>query len=371
MTNNDPIAWWYSLIDYERRVPQPDDLKLEQMRALLRLVGDPHRRLRIIHVAGSKGKGSTSAMLAHVLRTAGYRTGLFTSPHLVSVEERIQIDGEPIPSAELAALLIEIREALTPEVNPTFFEVCTAAGLLHFVRRRVELAVLEVGLGGRFDSTNVVSPILSVITSISYDHTKVLGDTLAQIAFEKAGIIKPGKPVVSGVLAAEAVPVISRIAAERRSPLLQLGRDFEFSYQSGTLNGISSRVNVRTNRRVWAEMELGLLGPHQAANAATVVTCVEELKCAGLHIRESDVREGLKSVCWPARVEVLSQHPKVILDCAHNGASIQGADRHAQRNFAWRSAIARIRGFIGQGCARHDAFTGARVRRDPADPLPP
>ncbi len=323
MTYDDAIAWWYRLIDYERRAPQPDDLKLEQMRALLGLLGDPHRRLRIIHVAGSKGKGSTSAMLAQVLRSAGYATGLFTSPHLSAVEERIQVNGEPISRAEITALLTEVRNALTPNITPTFFEVCTAIGFLHFVRRRVELGVIEVGLGGRFDSTNVVNPILAIITSISHDHTKILGDTLDKIAFEKAGILKPGKPAVSGVLAPEAKPVIQRIAREQRCPIVQLGTDFQVKYSRCQVLDGRSRVGVRTKSRRWPELELALLGAHQAANAALVVAAVEELRKLGLSVSDEDVGRGLSAVRWPARIEVLRRSPLVILDCAHNDASIQ------------------------------------------------
>src|SRR5436853_3775101 len=154
-TPDDLMAWWYGRVDFERRAPREGDLKLDPMRALLRVLGEPQRALRVVHVAGSKGKGSTAAMLAGVLRAAGYRTGLFTSPHLCRVEERFQVDGAPIVSAELLALLRDVRDSLTPAINPSFFEVATAAGWLHFLRRRCEVVVVEVGLGGRFDSTNV------------------------------------------------------------------------------------------------------------------------------------------------------------------------------------------------------------------------
>src|SRR6516162_7492823 len=190
-------AWWYGLINFEQRTPTADDLKLEHMRSLLSRLGNPHRRLRIVHVAGSKGKGSTSAMLAAALRQAGYRTGLFTSPHLCRVEERFQIDGHPIATEELGALLADVRAAVESRRStqtPTFFEVGTAVGLLHFVRRRVDVAVLEVGLGGRLDSTNVCRPLVALITSISFDHTRLLGDRLASIAREKAGIFKRDRP---------------------------------------------------------------------------------------------------------------------------------------------------------------------------------
>src|SRR6516162_8586182 len=194
-------AFWYGCINYEHRSANPDDLKLDRIRELLRALGDPQERFRIVHVAGSKGKGSTSAMLGSILQLAGYRTGLFTSPHLVAVEERIQVDRQPIAKDELAALLREIRDVTPPKFMQelTFFEIGTALGFVHFVRRCVDLAIVEVGLGGRFDSTNVCAPLFSIITSISFDHTQLLGDTLAKIAYEKAGIIKPGRPAISGV----------------------------------------------------------------------------------------------------------------------------------------------------------------------------
>ncbi|HEV3142542.1 MAG TPA: folylpolyglutamate synthase/dihydrofolate synthase family protein [Gemmataceae bacterium] len=323
MTYDEAIAWWYGCIDYERRAPQPVDLKLEEMRTLLQLLGDPHRRLRIVHVAGSKGKGSISAMLAAVLRQAGYRTGLFTSPHLNAVEERIQVNGQAISACELAALIAEVRAAVGNKLQPTFFEVDTALGFLHFLRRRVEIAVVEVGLGGRFDSTNVCRPALSVITSISYDHTKILGSRLEQITFEKAGIIKPGRPVVSGALAPEARPVIERVAQERHAPLVELNRDFHLEYKPGRIGEQPPRVTIRTRKQSWPEMELGLVGAHQAANAAVVVACVEQLREQGLTIPGQAVAAGLANVFWPARLEVLGRSPWVVLDCAHNTASIQ------------------------------------------------
>src|SRR5262245_9616859 len=195
MTYEQALRFWFGRVNYEQRSPRPSDLKLDRMRALLARLGDPHERLRIVHLAGSKGKGSTAAMLAAILRRAGYRTGLFTSPHLCKVEERIQVDSEPISPTELIHLLGDVQIAVErlehhsePALPVTFFEVATALGFLHFVRRRVEVAVVEVGLGGRFDSTNICTPLLSVITSISRDHTQQLGEQLASIAMEKAGI---------------------------------------------------------------------------------------------------------------------------------------------------------------------------------------
>ncbi len=372
---DEALAFWYGRINYEQRSPRPDDLKLDHMRALVRLLGDPQDRLRIVHVAGSKGKGSTAAMLAAILMRAGYRTGLFTSPHLRSVEERIQVDAQPITVPELTTLLGDVRTALaaSSSLEPTFFEIATALGFLHFRRRRVDAAVIEVGLGGRFDSTNVCRPALAVITSISFDHVQQLGNTLASIAAEKAGIIKSGRPVVSGATAPEARAVIERIARERRAPLRQLGIDFQYDYVPGRVTadaivpprvrveerpslsvsptssprpgtpgrgaggeGLSSRIQSPSPQPLSPEyrgegrpllshdwMELSLLGDHQAANAAVTVAAVEVLREQGWHIGEAAVAAGLAGVRWPARMEVVGRRPLVVLDCAHNVASAE------------------------------------------------
>jgi dihydrofolate synthase/folylpolyglutamate synthase len=328
------LAFWFGRINYEQRAPQPADLKLERMLGLLEHLGNPHHALRVVHIAGSKGKGSTSALLASVLSRAGYRTGLFTSPHLCRVEERIRIDGKPIQSDELTALLNLVCpavRAMDREGDPsagtvTFFEVATALCFLHFARRGVDVAVLEVGLGGRFDSTNVVRPIVAMITSISYDHTRQLGNRLSQIAMEKAGIVKPGRPALSAARVAEARQVIEAICRERGAPLRQLDHEIHHRHRPGRITeaGIRpARVQVETDRRSWPEMELGLLGEHQAANAALVVAAVEHLQEEGYRITDEAVSAGLARVVWPARFEVLGRHPLVILDCAHNVASAQ------------------------------------------------
>jgi dihydrofolate synthase/folylpolyglutamate synthase len=349
------LEFWYGLVNYEQRAPQPADLKLDRMRTLLARLGDPHRRLRVVHVAGSKGKGSTSAMLAEILRQAGYRIGLFTSPHLCRVEERIQVDSQEITSEELAALLEEVRLAVVSgpaALRATFFEVATAVGFLHFVRRRVDLAVLEVGLGGRFDSTNVCRPEVAMITSISLDHTQQLGDRLASIAFEKAGIIKRDRPTISGATAPEAAAVIQTICQERRSPLRQLGVDFAYRHEPGRIEKGDSmdvgdsppdasrparhslaRVEVTTRQRTWPLLELGLLGGHQAANAALAIACVEQLRAAGWHIPDTAVASGLAKVNWPARMEVVGHRPLIVLDCAHNVASAEALVQTLEESF--------------------------------------
>jgi dihydrofolate synthase/folylpolyglutamate synthase len=253
----------------------------------------------------------------------------------VAVEERIQVDGVSITRDELTALLNDVWHAART-IQPTFFEVATALGFLHFARRRVDVAVVEVGLGGRFDSTNICRPLVSLITSISFDHTRQLGNRLASIAFEKAGIVKTGRPVVSGVTVPEAAEVIERICRERRAPLWQLGTNFGYSYQPGQITAEGdrpARVRVISRRQAWPEMDLGLLGEHQAANAAVAIGCVEELRRQGLHVPDAAVTQGLAHVHWPARLEVLGRRPMVVLDCAHNVASVEALVQALQTSF--------------------------------------
>jgi dihydrofolate synthase / folylpolyglutamate synthase len=321
MRYEEALEYWYGRIDFERRAAKPGDLKLDRMRAFLHQLGDPQQKLRLIHVAGTKGKGSTCAMLSSVLQAAGYRVGLFTSPHLVDVRERMQVNGKWITEAELTQRVIDLKAvAKRLESNlgsaPTFFEMGTALGFLHFFCRRVDFAIIEVGLGGRFDSTNVITPIVSVITNISYDHMAQLGNTLSQIAFEKSGIIKPGVPVVSTALHPEAREVICRIAAERNSHVDLLDRDFKVEIEQ-------RRIGIRTQRNHWQDLNLGLAGQHQAENAAGVIAVVEQLRLQGIPISDQAIPEGLASVHWPARVELIRSNPVTILDCAHNVESMR------------------------------------------------
>jgi dihydrofolate synthase/folylpolyglutamate synthase len=342
MTYDEAIRFWFGRINYEVKSAKPADLKLERMRAFLARLGNPHERLRVVHITGTKGKGSTAAMLAAVLQAAGYRTGLFTSPHLSQVEERMRIDGVPITAAELTALLAEVApvvEELAGSVYqaPTFFEIGTALGFLHFVRRRVEVALIEVGLGGRFDSTNVCTPLVSVITSIGWDHMAQLGATIEAIAYQKAGIIKRRVPVVSGVTQADAQAVIEREAQRAGSVLQQRGRDFRFEYEPGRFvaNGAEQAPTVIvTTARKWRPLTLRLLGEHQAANAALVVATVERLREVGLTISDAAVAHGLATVVWPSRVQVVGRKPFVILDSAHNVPSAEALVETLRSSFS-------------------------------------
>jgi dihydrofolate synthase / folylpolyglutamate synthase len=333
MTFDEAMHFWFGRINYEQKAPRPGDFTLVRVRLLLERLGDPQRRYRIFHLAGSKGKGSTSAMLAAVLRAQGYRTGLFTSPHLVDVEERFQVDGEPISRVELTARMDEIRSAAEglcgSDGRPlsetiTFFEISTALGLLHFAYRRVEWAVLEVGLGGRLDATSVCMPETSLITSISFDHVEMLGDTLAKIAGEKAGIIKPERPVISGVVQPEAADVIARRCRDVGAPLRVLGRDFRFKYEPARIESHrQGHVTVETWRGRYPGLTLALIGEHQAANAAVAVAALETARERGLAVTDRSIAAGLAGVTWPARLEVVGNAPLVVLDCAHNVASAE------------------------------------------------
>jgi dihydrofolate synthase/folylpolyglutamate synthase len=289
--------------------------------------------MKIIHVAGTKGKGSTSAMIAAMLTAAGYRTGVFSSPHLERIEERFTVDSQPCAADELVALVDRIRPIVAamdaescaegdPAGGPTYFEVTTAIALLHFVERQVDTAVLEVGLGGRLDSTNVCLPVVSVITSISFDHTKQLGNTLAAIAREKAGIIKPGVPVVCGVLQPEPQTVIAQIAREHGCRLIQLENDFGFQYMNRDDCGlVDYDYRVVGQEFSLCEARLAMRGQHQAANAAVALAVVCELKHQGWCISTDAMRTGLSQAALAGRVEVFQGEPTVVLDSAHNPAS--------------------------------------------------
>ncbi len=331
------LDYLYSRLNYEYvGMPRASgELRLSRMRRLLRRLDDPHFGLRVIHVAGTKGKGSTAAMLAAALTASGVRTGLYCSPHLHRLEERFTIDGSPASVSELVELVDEVREAVDyleredsrhVEWGSTFFEITTAMGLLYFARRRTQAVVLEVGMGGRLDSTNVVHPILSIITSISFDHTRQLGNTLASIATEKAGILKRGRPGLSGVRDFEARQAIRRVARTRFSPLRELDADFWFDAippEPPVLRPTTGFVAARTWRTDWGKLSLPLFGPHQAHNVAVALAGLDLLaeQEPSLSVTRDDVVRGFAALQWPARVELLGQDPWLVIDGAHNAAS--------------------------------------------------
>jgi dihydrofolate synthase/folylpolyglutamate synthase len=318
---NHALDYLYSFVDYSLKHASElakADFNLGRMFDLLAELGNPQNDYPVIHVAGTKGKGSTSALCASALQAAGYRTGLYTSPHLQDYTERIQVDGEPISHAELAGMVELVKPAVSHVPYLTTFEITTAIGFLYFARQNVNAAVIEVGLGGRLDATNVVTPDVAAITSLSYDHMLVLGDTLAKIAGEKAGIIKPGRPVVSSTQKDEALEVIERISEERSAPLTLVGRDVLFTPGKRSLNGQSMMVRLKDHPPL--EIDIPLLGSHQLENAATAFAA---LKASRFIISDTQIRQGFASVQWRARFEIARQEPPVVFDSAHNQDSFE------------------------------------------------
>jgi dihydrofolate synthase/folylpolyglutamate synthase len=338
------LEYLYSFVDYSlthNLSNLPEKWDLERMRAFLKPLGNPHQSYPVIHVAGTKGKGSVCAMCASALQTAGYKVGLYTSPHLQDYAERIQINGEPIRHSELVELVDEFRPALDQSTQLTTFEITTALAFLYFAQQGATAVVAEVGLGGRLDATNVVQPLVSVITSISYDHTQVLGNTLEEIAGEKAGIIKPGVPVVISPQKEPARQVFERIASERGAPLLEVGRDYLFSTMKTSLDGQSMLVWPMKGETSGEQVKLTipLLGAHQLENAATAYATLDVAKDRGLRIKKSAIQHGFASVNWPARFEVLRNHPPLVVDSAHNRDSAMRLRQALETYFPGQPAV--------------------------------
>ncbi len=309
MTYAESVAYLYRLQKHGIK------LGLETMTALMERVGVPHRRYRTLHVAGTNGKGSTAAMAAAVLRAAGYRVGLYTSPHLVDFRERIRVNGEMIGEAAVASLTEQMRFHCRTDLTTTFFECTTAMALQHFADTLVDVAVLEVGLGGRFDATNVVTPAACAITTIALDHQAYLGTTLSSIAFEKAGIIKSNVPVVVGRVTEEAWLRIAQVAAERHAPLARLDRDFCTEGETPT------RFSYRGRTARFEGLASALEGRHQLDNAACALALLEAATPEGLGVTVEAVRRGLSTVSWEGRLEIVDRRPTVVLDGAHNPAA--------------------------------------------------
>ena len=312
---------------------------LSRTRTLLAALGDPHRQLKFIHVAGTNGKGSTAAMLAACLQAAGYRVGLYTSPFINRFNERIQVDGEQIPDRALVQLVEQVKPAADAMADvPTEFEIITALGMLWFAQQRCDIVVLEVGLGGTLDSTNVIDPPeCAVITALGMDHVRELGPTLAEIASAKAGIIKPGSPVVSYGGAPEADAVIARAAARQNAPLTVV--DFaKLNVRGGDLDGVNFDFDGLENIR------LPLIGSYQPKNAAVAITTLRVLRQRGWNIPESAIRQGLEQVSWPGRFELLRHSPAFLLDGSHNAhgmrATVQSLrDRFPGQKFVFLLSI--------------------------------
>jgi len=364
MTYKQALDYIYSFTDYEKKSAYryaPEHFDLGRVVRLTALLDNPQQRFKAIHIAGTKGKGSTAAMIASILRAAGYKTGLYTSPHLHTFRERIQLDGQLISEETVADLIERLQPPVSQVEDLTTFEIMTALAFLYFAEEGADLAVLEVGMGGRLDATNIVTPLVAIITSLSFDHTLYLGSTLPLIAREKAGIIKDGAVVVSAPQAPEAMAVIEETCRERGALLFHVGEQWTWQRGETNLEGQSFTVHLNNpgarsgdlcpsgrpgarydflsresrRHRYW----IPLLGEHQLANATTAVAVVELLPGLGVNISEGAVAQGLRQVRWPGRLEVLSRAPFLVVDGAHNGDSAKKLVAAMRELFSYRQMI--------------------------------
>ncbi|GCE25344.1 bifunctional folylpolyglutamate synthase/dihydrofolate synthase [Dictyobacter alpinus] len=346
MDYKEALSYIYGFTDYERNGKYTRDRNENILREveLLKRLGDPHLQYSNTLIAGTKGKGSTAAYIERVLREAGIRTGLYTQPDLHTFRERSQCNGHLISEQEVAELVPEIKSAVeqieaSQEYGPFItYEIGTALALLYFARQHVQHAVVEVGLGGRLDATNVTHPLVSVITSISYDHMSILGDTLAKIATEKAGIIKPNGIVVTSAQAPEALLAIAAIAQQRNARMMRIGSvgvdpaeaevvagallPCSYRYQIHEQSEQGQRFSIQTPAGTYADLWTPLIGAHQVENATVAVATLEELLQKGIQWDEAALRKGLAAVHWPARIQVVGHQPTVVVDGAHNADSM-------------------------------------------------
>jgi len=311
MTYSSAVAYLYRLQKHGIK------LGLATMMEFMVRLGMPHGRYRALHIAGTNGKGSTAAIAAAVLQAAGYRVGLYTSPHLVEFRERIRVNGEMIDESQVALLTEQLQSICGDDLSPTFFEYTTAMAFRHFANSGIDVAVIEVGLGGRFDATNVVTPMASAVTTISFDHQEYLGSTLSSIAFEKAGIIKPGVPVVVGRVEDEAWRTIDQVAKERQAPVIRLDEDFR------TEGETPRQFSYRSRGVQYDNLNCALEGRHQLDNAACALALLGAAAPHGISVTTEAVRTGLGLVDWAGRLEVIDQHPTILLDGAHNPAAAE------------------------------------------------
>jgi dihydrofolate synthase/folylpolyglutamate synthase len=361
MTYPQALKYLESLINYEKipEYPYKESLKLERIKDFLALIGNPQDALKCVHIAGTKGKGSTCAFIAHILKYAGYKAGLYTSPHLSDFRERIRIlqntrtaGNSPrefegmISKNELARLVRRLKPVIESynkrsQYGPlSFFEVYTALAFTYFKGKKVDFVVLETGLGGRLDATNTVNPLICAITPISYEHTQKLGNTLSEIAREKAGIIKAKKTgskaqkliVISASQEKEAWAVIRKRCRKVRAGLREAGKDITFKENQG-------RIDIEGLRRKYMDLKISLIGYHQIVNAATAIGAIEALSVYGIDIHESAIRKGLSNTLWPGRCEIVSKNPSIIVDGAQNRASSAALKEAIKNNFMYKKLI--------------------------------
>jgi dihydrofolate synthase/folylpolyglutamate synthase len=400
MSYSETVNYLYNLQKYGIK------FGLDNISRLMSALDNPHRSFLSVHVAGTNGKGSTSAIIASILKTAGFKVGLFTSPHIISFTERVRVNGEEITENEVIELAEEIKDIVVHlgDFSPTFFEVVTAMALLYFKRKKVDIAVIEVGMGGRLDATNIITPEISIITNISYDHKEFLGDTLKEIAHEKAGIIKKGVPVVVSYQESEAMKVIEQKAIEKNSELYIYGRDFSSVLKRNDSSGICFDYTGGDSFTI-NDLVLPLAGEHQMQNASVAIKAAELLSKKltsyfsfpasnkNLHsysspspipsvllidgppinpegfrdsplVGEGDhrfsnitphhfIRKGLENVRWPGRLEIIKEYPPILIDGAHNPAAAVALSKALKKNFPGKNKrIILVLGIMGDKNAR-------------------
>jgi dihydrofolate synthase / folylpolyglutamate synthase len=306
-------------------------LGLSTIKRILAGLGNPQDTFACIHVAGTNGKGSVASSLASILHRNGYKTGLYTSPHLVRFNERIQVNNRPVTNEKVVTSYSAVKDAHFGKRDPTFFEFTTAMALLEFADQKVDWAVIETGMGGRLDATNIINPALSIITNISLEHRAYLGNTLAQIAGEKAGIIKKHTPLVTGVRQKKAFAEIKRIAAGKEAPLFRLGTDFKVRRNQG------QTFSYYGIRNVWHNLQTALPGSYQVDNAALVLAACELIGKNNATITRNNIQEGLSKNHWPGRLEIVSNNPFIILDGAHNLAAARNLAKFLSTNLAGKA----------------------------------
>jgi len=330
-TYDEALKYLYARTNYEQEKRlryNVDTFNLKRMEQLLSLVGNPHNKIDTVHIAGTKGKGSTATMLANMVEANGYKVGLYTSPHLVDLHERIMVNSQMITRSAMLGLINRVYKAVekvSKETAPTFFEIMTAIAFMHFVDSKVDISVIETGLGGRLDSTNVIKPKVVGITNLSFDHQKQLGNTIEEIAKEKAGIFKPGVPIVTVQQDPNAMRILRTQAAAVKAPFSVTGVDIDFSHRFETSpeHGPHNRVCLTTQTSKFEHLRVPLHGIHQAINCGLALAMLDKLKGAGYEIDNDKTVQGLSKVRLPGRMEMICEDPRVLIDAAHNAASIR------------------------------------------------
>lgn len=299
---------------------------------LLKAFGNPHLGQNYVHIGGTNGKGSVGAMVESILKSSGLKVGFYSSPHLVRFTERFRLNGQEADPQQVADLVRKLQEAVDSREPPTFFEFTTAMGLIHFAREKADVSIMEVGMGGRLDATNVIRPLVSVITNIALEHQAFLGRRLIEIAGEKAGIIKRGVDLVSGATQPSVIGLFEKVCREKSTRLVRLGKDIRIRVRNSRLDYYGLDRNLKY-------LEVGLPGRYQFRNAALALAVIELLQRKGYEISAGQIREGLKSACWPGRMHIISRNPLLILDGAHNPAAVSNLMKSVTQEFSHQRLI--------------------------------